>query len=257
MARFTGRSVLVAGATGGVGAAAARRFATEGANVAVLYRSRADTASRLVEELAGPGRTVLAVQADLAVRSEVDTAVATAVDAFGGLDAFVSTVGATAHMTGFLDVDDDLIHRTVAVELVGAMYATRAVLPTMVAAGGGRLVYVGSDSGKVGAGGEAVSAACRGGLIAFAKSVAREFARSGVTANVVCPGPINTELWQALLRREDEPSQRLARGLIRGVPLRRAAEPEEVAAVAVFLASDDASFVTGQALSASGGLTMC
>jgi NAD(P)-dependent dehydrogenase (short-subunit alcohol dehydrogenase family) len=257
MNRFEGRAVVVAGGSGGVGAPAVRRIAAEGGDVAILYRSRADVAQGLADEVSKLGRTAVAVAADLTDRSTVDDAIGAAVAALGRLDAFISTVGVTTHMTPFLEVDDALIEHTIAVELVGAMHATRAVIPHLKANGGGHLVFVGSDSGKVGAGGEAVSAACRGGLISFVKSVAREFARDRVTANVVCPGPINTELWQALLRRDDAPSQRLAQGLMRGVPLRRVAEPEEVANVAVFLASPDASFVTGQAISASGGLTMC
>lgn len=257
IARFGGKVVLVAGGSGGVGAAAVRRLAAEGADVGVLYRSRAEAAERLVTEVEKAGRRAVAVRADLADRAEADAAVTEVSEKLGGLDAVVSTVGATAHMTPFLDVDDDLIDQTIAVELKSAFHCTRAALPVMLARGRGAFVFVGSDSGKVGASGEAISAACRGGLIAFAKSIAREYARSGVRANVVCPGPINTELWQGLLAREDEISQRLAAGLVRGVPLKRVAEPEEVAAAAVFLASDDASFVTGQALSASGGLTMC
>lgn len=255
--RFDGRAVLVAGGSGGVGAAAARRFAEEGADLGVIYRTRAEPAQRVVAAARELGRRAVAVRADLADRSDVDAAVARVRDELGGLDAFVSTVGATAHMTPFLEIGDDLIDRTIAVELKAAVYCTQAVLPVLLARGGGRLVFVGSDSGKVGASGEAISAACRGALISFARSIAREYARSGVAANVVCPGPINTDLWQDLLRREDEMSRRLASGLIRGVPLRRVAEPEEVASAAVYLASQDASFITGQALSASGGLTMC
>lgn len=114
---------------------------------------------------------------------------------------------------------------------------------------------VGSDSGKVGTSGEAISAACRGRLISFAKSLAREFARHQVLVNVVCPGPTDTSLWEEPVDN-DEFGGKLGNAMIRAIPLRRNARPEEVAAAAVFLLSDEASFITGQAVSVSGGLTM-
>ena len=132
----------------------------------------------------------------------------------------------------------------------------RAVLPELIRNGGGRIVIIGSDSGKVGTSGESVSAACRGGAIAFAKSIAREYARHNVLANVVCPGPTDTGLWDDLVKN-DEFGGKIGNAMVRAIPLRRTARPQEVAAAAVFLVSDEASFITGQAISVSGGLTMC
>ncbi|MFT3864691.1 MAG: SDR family NAD(P)-dependent oxidoreductase [Solirubrobacterales bacterium] len=138
------------------------------------------------------------------------------------------------------------------VNLRAPMLLTHALLPGMSERGGGRLVYVSSDSARAGAGGEAVYAATKAGLLGFAKSVAREAARDGITANVVCPGPIDTERSRAIL--DDRP--RLREGLLRAIPLGALGAPEDVAAAVAYLASPAAGYVTGQTLSVNGGITM-
>ncbi|HSV83233.1 MAG TPA: SDR family NAD(P)-dependent oxidoreductase [Ramlibacter sp.] len=251
---FEQKVFLVAGASGGIGLVISRLLLERGARVALHYRSNA----RQLEELAqkfGADKAIL-VRANLTVREEVETMVSQVVSRFEQLNGFLCTVGTALRMKPFLDTPEELIDQTIAIELRSVITGVRAVLPHLVAAGGGRIVLVGSDSGKVGTTGESVSAACRGGIIAFAKSIAREYARSKVLANVVCPGPTDTGLWNDLVTT-DEFSGKVGNAMIRSTALRRLAAPEEVAATAVFLASPEASFITGQAISVSGGLTMC
>jgi NAD(P)-dependent dehydrogenase (short-subunit alcohol dehydrogenase family) len=174
---------------------------------------------------------------------------------FGRLDGCLNTVGSALRMQRFHDISDEQVDETIDIELRSIITTAQALMPHFVASGGGRLVFIGSDSGKVGTTGEAISAACRGGLISLAKSLAREYARNNVLVNVICPGPTDTGLWEDLVG-SDELGGKIGNAMIRAIPLRRIGKAEEVAAAAVFLLSDEASFITGQALSVSGGLTM-
>lgn len=250
---YTGRVALVAGASGGIGVQIAKLLLERGARVALHYR----TAPRELQTLADQhgAERVLLVKGDLTQRDEAQRIAAETVAKFGKLDVFLSTVGTALRIKPFLDTDDATVEATIDIELRSTIHCVRAVLPPMIAAGGGQIVLVGSDSGKVGTSGESVSAACRGAIIAFAKSIAREYARKNVLANVVCPGPTETGLWDDLVR-SDEFGGKIGSAMVRATALRRLGRPEEVAATAVFLASTEASFITGQAVSVSGGLTM-
>ncbi|WP_066272053.1 SDR family NAD(P)-dependent oxidoreductase [Hydrogenophaga palleronii] len=249
---FKDRVVLVAGAGGGVGRVVSRTLLDRGAKVVLHYRTNAAALLELAS--AYPDR-VLLHRGDLTNAGDVNGMVAACTARFGKLNAFLSTVGSALRIQPFLETSDETMEMTIDVELRSAIFCMRAVLPALITNGGGNVVLIGSDSGKVGTSGEAVSAACRGAIIAFAKSIAREYARQKVLVNVVCPGPIDTALWQDLVAN-DELGGKIGGGMIRATPLRRAAQPEEVAAAAVFLVSPAASFITGQALSVSGGLTM-
>src|SRR5207302_10361723 len=152
----------------------------------------------------------------------------------------------------FLDSTEDEWQRIIAVNLVGTLRCCRAVAPGMVERASGAIVNIASDAGKVGSSGEAVCSATKGGIIAFTKTLARELASRGITVNCVCPGPTDT----ALLGQVSETSPGLREALERAIPLRRVARPEEIANAVAFLASPRASYITGQALSVSGGLTM-
>lgn len=250
---FHDRTVFVAGASGGVGRVTARMLLERGANVLLHYRSSPDPLKDLVSAY-GAERVRLS-QGDLTVPADLGRMVAECTEAFGNIDAFLSTVGSALRIQPFLETPLEVVEHTIEVELRSVIMCMRAVLPALIRNGGGQIAFVGSDSGKVGTSGEAVSAACRGGLIAFCKSIAREYARKNILVNVVCPGPIDTSLWEDLVAN-DEFGGKIGTAMVRAIPLRRPAKPEEVAAAAVFLLSSQASFITGQAISVSGGLTM-
>jgi 2-hydroxycyclohexanecarboxyl-CoA dehydrogenase len=250
---FEERVVLVAGASGGVGRAAARMLLERGAKVALHYRSNAAPLTPMADQF-GKDRVIL-VKGDLTQPEDVHRLVKSSAERFGKLDGFLNTVGTALRMHPFLDIPDATVELTIDVELRSIITSLRAVFPFLIANGGGHAVLIGSDSGKVGTSGEAISAACRGGIIALAKSLAREYARHKVLVNVVCPGPTDTSLWEDLVEN-DEFGKKIGSAMIRAIPLRRLGRPEEVAATAVFLLSKEASYITGQAISVSGGLTM-
>jgi 2-hydroxycyclohexanecarboxyl-CoA dehydrogenase len=155
----------------------------------------------------------------------------------------------------FLDTDEAFQAKIIEINLAGPVRVTRAVLPAMVEHSFGRIVNIGSDAGRVGSSLESVYSGAKGGVIAFTKTIAREFARYGVTANTVCPGPTDTPLLDAITAASAD-AERVIAGMTKAVPMRRLGQPDDVAPAVVFLASDPAGFITGQTLSVSGGLTM-
>lgn len=245
--------VLVGGASGGIGVEAAKNLLARGANVALHYRTSAKELEKLQEQF-GQDR-VLLLKGDATKKADVKRIVSDTVERFGKIDAFMSTIGTALRILPFLETSDETVDITIAIELRSVIDFVREVLPVLIKNGGGRILIVGSDSGKVGTSGESVSAACRGAVIAFVKSIAREYARYKVLANVVCPGPTDTGLWNDLVNN-DEFGSKIGNAMLKAVPLRRLGRPEEVAAAAVFLVSDESSYITGQAISVSGGLTM-
>lgn len=249
---MTERIVFVGGASGGVGRIAARQLLESGARVGLHYRSNAEPVQELAREF---GDRALPVQGDLTDASSAQECVAQVAEAFGGLNGCLYTVGSALRIQPFLDISPEVIGRTIDVELRSVIDMARLTLPYLIESGDGRFVIVGSDSGKVGTSGEAVSAACRGAVISLAKSLAREYARHQVLVNVICPGPTDTGLWEDLVDN-DEFGGKIGNAMIRAIPLRRLGRPDEVAAASVFLFADNASFITGQAISVSGGLTM-
>jgi 2-hydroxycyclohexanecarboxyl-CoA dehydrogenase len=170
---------------------------------------------------------------------------------FGRIDVLVNNAG-WDKASPFVDSDPADWDRVIAINLYGVLHTCHAVLPVMAEQGGGTVVNLASDAGRVGSSGEAVYSAAKGGVIAFTKTIARESARHGITANAVCPGPTDTALFASM--GGDNPKLREA--LTKAIPLRRLAQPSDLANVVAFLASDEASYVTGQTVSVSGGLTM-
>jgi 2-hydroxycyclohexanecarboxyl-CoA dehydrogenase len=244
-----GRRTLITGAASGIGRATALRLAAEGAVVGILDLD-GDGADRLTDELRSAGGQALSFAVDIVDASAVCAAVASFEDEVGPVEALINNAGWDI-AGNFVESDSATWRKVIDINLYGPLNVTRAVLPGMIARESGRIVSLASDAGRVGSSGEAVYAACKGGIISFSKSVAREVARHGITLNVVSPGPSDTPLFA----RFDE-SGKLAAALERAIPMRRLGQPEDYPGLIAFLISDDASFITGQTVSVSGGLTM-
>jgi 2-hydroxycyclohexanecarboxyl-CoA dehydrogenase len=247
--RLEGRTALVTGAAGGIGAATCRRLAAEGATVAVTDLDRA-AGEPLAAELGGR-----AYELDVRSTASVGAAVERAETDLGPLDVLVNNAGYD-EFAFFTRTDETVWDRVLAVNLRGVLAVTHAVLPGMQDRGRGRIVNVASEAGRVGSQGSTVYSAAKAGVIGFTKAVARESARFGVTCNAVAPGPIDTPLLMSAPERLGEIGQRLVEGMVGSTAMRRIGQPDEVAAAVAFLASDDAAYVTGETLGVSGGLGM-
>ena len=247
--RLEGRTALVTGGASGIGAATCRRLAAEGARVAVTDLD-ADRAREVAAELSGA-----AFELDVRSTESARTAVEAAEGELGPLDVLVNNAGYD-EFAFFTATDEGLWDRVLAVNLRGVIAVTHAALPGMQERGHGRIVNVASEAGRVGSHGSAAYSAAKGGVIGFTKAIAREAARYGVTCNAVAPGPIETPLLLSAPEQLGDLGQRLVETMVGSTALRRIGKPEEVAATIAFLASDDASYVTGQALGVSGGLAM-
>jgi NAD(P)-dependent dehydrogenase (short-subunit alcohol dehydrogenase family) len=251
-----GLNIVVIGGSSGIGAAIVRGAIDLGARVFFTYHYNRRSAEDLAQELGTTSKLIGYERLDCTDFANVETVLRTARTMLGRIDSLINTIGALNQLKFLVEQSVEEIDRILRVELLGVVYPIKVVLPWMVEQGYGRIVTVGSDSGKVGSKAEAVSAAARGGVIAFSKAVAREVAEYDICVNVVCPGPTDTELLRRMLA-EGGLTQKLMQAMIRAIPKRRPARPEEVAAAALFLASREASYITGQAISVSGGLTMC
>ena len=249
MRGLRGKSILVTGAARGIGRAIVGRLAEEGCSVGVLDLDGAG-ANAAAEALRAAGAGAHALACDLRDAAAVERAVAACEDALGPLFGLVNNAG-WDRAADFVDTDPAFWRQVIDVNLYGPLHATRAVLPGLLARGAGRVVSIASDAGRVGSSGEAVYSACKGGIIAFTRSLAREVARRGVTLNCVSPGPTDTQLLAAV-----DPTGRLQQALARAIPMGRVGRPDDLPGAVAFLLSDDAGFITGQTLSVSGGLTM-
>jgi NAD(P)-dependent dehydrogenase (short-subunit alcohol dehydrogenase family) len=245
---FENKTVVVAGGGSGIGRATALMLAERGAKVVVADKNPAgaEETAALVEKA---GSKAIAVTYDITVRDDSEKLVAEAVNAFGSVQSFVSTVG-WSDTTFFAVETEEYWERIIRINLLGAIFFSRSALDHLAANGGGSIVLTSSDAGKVGTMGETVYAGAKAGVIGFVKSLAREAARDQIRVNAVSPGPTDTPLMRA------QSDQDVIAKMIKAVPLKRVGQPEEQAAAIVFLASDEASFITGQTLSVSGGLTM-
>ena len=253
MQRFQDRTVVVTGGGGGIGGATCRRFAAEGARVAV-FDLNPDAAEKVASAIRDEGGRAQAFRCDITDRASVDAAVAQTEAALGPIDVLVNNAGWDVFKP-FTKTEPAQWDKLIAINLTGALHMHHAVLPGMAARRKGRIVNIASDAARVGSSGEAVYAACKGGLVAFSKTIAREHARHGVTVNVVCPGPTDTALFAEYKEGAGNP-EKLMEAFTRSIPLGRIGQPDDLPGAILFFASGDAAFVTGQVLSVSGGLTM-
>lgn len=247
--RLEGRIALVTGGASGIGAATARRLAAEGARVAVADVNE-DGARKVAGEIDGA-----AVRMDVTDVASVRAAVAAAGEALGTIEVLVNNAG-TDRFAFFVHTDEELWDFVLRVNLRGVLAVTHAVLPGMHERGGGAIVNVASEAGRVGSQGSATYSAAKAGVIGFTKAIARESARYGVRSNAVAPGPIETPLLGAAEATLGDIGARLKQGMIDATVMRRSGSADEVAAAIAYLASDEASYVTGQTLNVSGGLSM-
>ena len=251
MARLDGKVTVITGAGSGIGRVAASVFAAEGAKVVVADVVAGDAASA-VDETVGAGGTATAVTVDVSKETEVAAMVAAAVDTYGGLHVLFNNAGIFPDDDGgVLDTPPETWQRVMEVNLKGVWLGCRAAVPAMLESGGGSIVNVASFVALMGAATAQIAyTASKGGVLAMTRELAVEYARKGIRANSICPGPIETPLLAELL---SDPARRQRR--LVHIPIGRFGRPEEVAKAALFLASDDASFVTGSALVVDGGIT--
>jgi 2-hydroxycyclohexanecarboxyl-CoA dehydrogenase len=247
------RVALVTGGGRGIGRAVASALAADGRAVAVadIREAEAKETAAAIESL---GHTAVPVVLDVTDSRSVTEGVAQAEAALGPIDILVNNAG-WDELKPFLDTDEAFWDRIIEINYKGALRLTHRVLPGMVERRWGRIVNVASDAARVGSSLEAVYSGAKAGVIGFTKTIAREVARRGVTANVVCPGPTDTPLLQEIIASQKD-AAKIIDGMTGAVPMKRLGTPEEVAAAVAFLTGESASFTTGQTLSVSGGLTM-
>ena len=252
MTRLAGKTVLITGGGTGIGRACALLFAREGARVAVAGR-RAEPLSALAAEIYNAGGEALAVQCDVTDVGEVERAVRLSVHRFGRLDVVVNSAGALAIGTA---EETSEVHwdRMIAVNLKGTFLVSRAALGELRKSGGGSIINIGSVLSLVGMKQRAAYAASKGGVMQLTKAMALDHAHEGIRINCICPAIVETELIRDLLAQQKDP-EALRRQRIEQIPLGRMGRPEDVAQMALFLASDESSWLTGAALPLDGGLT--
>jgi 2-hydroxycyclohexanecarboxyl-CoA dehydrogenase len=245
--------VIITGAAGGIGRSLCRRFCEEGSRVVGVDVDRG-AVDALQRELSQYHEQLSIQLVDITDHAAVVAAIETVHAELGRIDVLVNNAGYDV-AKHFVDTTPDLWNKIISVNLYGPLNVHHAVLPFMVASGGGKIVNIGSDAGRVGSSGESVYSACKAGITAFSKTIAREYARKNICVNVVSPGPTDTALLRSFIG-EGEYGQKIYDGLVRSIPFKRLGRPDDIAGIVAFLASDDADFITGQVLSVSGGLTM-
>ena len=246
------RTVLVTGGANGIGAATARRLAEEGCAVGILDMDVAAGAD-VAGGIEARGLRAKLYDVDITDYDAVARAVESFEASFGPVSFLVNNAG-WDRAVNFLDTAPDFWRKVVAINLFGPLNVTHVVLRGMAARGFGRVVNIASDAGRVGSSGEAVYSACKGGIIALTKTLARELVGKGVILNTICPGPTDTAILRSFLEGPD--GVRIVEGLKRAIPMRRLGAPEDYPGLIAFLLSDDAAYITGQTISVSGGLTM-
>ena len=246
---LTGKTALVTGGSRGLGRAIALALAGQGADVAINYRGNADAADAVVADITGLGRRSLAIQGDTSAgREACEGIVKAAIDGLGSVDILVNNAGITRDNL-LMRMDADEWDAVIATNLSGPCWMTRAIARPMVKARGGRIINMSSAAGRMGNPGQANYAAAKAGLIGLTKTTARELASRGITCNAIAPGLIETDLTADL-------PQAATDALVALTPLGYLGSVDDVAAAAVYFASDEARYVTGQVLGVDGGIVM-
>jgi 2-hydroxycyclohexanecarboxyl-CoA dehydrogenase len=255
MRGLKGRTAIVTGGASGIGEAISHRLADEGVKVTILDRN-SDRAASTAEAIRKRQSVARHAGVDIANYDDVARSVAEAEREFGPTDILVNCAG-WDRVQNFADTSPQLHDEVIRINLKGPINVMHVVTRGMAERGFGRVVSISSDAARVGSSGQAVYSACKAGVIAMSKTLAREFARKGITLNTVAPGPTKTPMMEAALQGGDSAEAlKILDKMIRSVPLRRIGLPEDIAGIVTFLASDEASFITGQVISVSGGLTM-
>jgi 2-hydroxycyclohexanecarboxyl-CoA dehydrogenase len=250
IARLAGKVAIVTGAAQGIGRAIATRLAEEGASVAIGDIQEA-VAGATAQELCSGGCKATAVKLDVTSLESAQAAAAQVEREFGGVDILVNNAG-WDKLEPFIESTPETWDKVIAVNFRGVIHCFKAVIPKLQSRGGGKIVSIASDAGRVGSTGEAVYSGCKGAVIAFSKTLARELARNNINVNVVCPGPTETALLHGVMDKQPK----VLDSMKRGIPMRRLGQPQDLAGAVAFLSSSDADYVTGQVISVSGGLTM-
>ena len=248
-----GKTALVAGGGGGIGRAVALLSAQQGAKIAIADIA-GEHAVNVSVEARDLGAEAMACQVDLTQRTAVESMVNQVIERFGRIDILVNCQG-WDRLEPFVESSEETWDKLLAINFKSVLHTVKAVLPHMISNGGGKIVNISSDAGRVGSSWEAVYAGAKSAVITFSKTIAREAARYQINVNVVCPGLTETPLLQAV-RSQSEQTAKIIDAVTKATPFRRAARPEEIAEAVLFLSSPAAGFITGQTLSVSGGLTM-
>lgn len=220
--RLADKVATVTGGGRGIGRAICLRLAEEGANIAILELD-SKTSQETAQMVKNMGRQALALRTDVTDKKQVDAAIAEIYSRFGKIDVMVNNVG-WEKQSLFINTTEELWEKLIAINLKGAIYCTHAVLDGMIRQQAGKIIYISSDAGRVGNSGEAIYSACKGGIIAFAKSIAREVARHKINVNVVCPGPTETPLFYEIAE-DTERAKKVSEALIKATPMRRMGQP--------------------------------
>lgn len=253
MRGLSGKAVILTGGASGIGKATALRLGEEAAAVAI-FDLNGDGADKTAQEICDKGGRAVGYAVDISSQEQVAAAMWDAESAHGPTELLANVAGWDTPCA-FLDSDRALWDKVIQINLYGALVMHHTVLPGMVERRFGRVVSVSSDAGRVGSSGEAVYSACKGGLIAFTKALARELARHSITLNTICPGPTDTPLFDDF-KKVSPAGEKIGAAMERAIPLRRLGQPDDYPGAIAFLLSDDAAYITGQTMSISGGLTM-
>lgn len=247
------KTAIVTGGGGAIGRAICTRLASEGCRVGILDRDGA-AAGQTASATAEQGTPGIPITVDITDYDAVRAAVEQFQGQAGPTDILVNNAG-WDRVSNFLDTEPSFWDDVLAINLRGPLIMHHVVVKGMAERGAGKVVNIASDAGRVGSSGEAVYAAAKGGIIAFTKTLARELAPRRINLNVVCPGPTDTPLLKSFLGTGEQ-GQKIHDALVRSIPFKRLGQPGDIAGIVAFLASDEASYMTGQVISVSGGLTM-